>query len=94
MGKLLFWIAVIALIWAAVSLVRVSQRKQERAQDEDRPERRAPSPGANGRSKGGSARLEEMIACRHCGVFLPASDALQGREGRYCSVEHRDAHRR
>ena len=91
MGKLLFWVVVIALIWLAISLVRVSERKQTRAQDA----RRQDEAGRKGwrRAKGGSERLEQMVACTHCGVFLPASDALPGRNGRYCCVEHRDAQR-
>ena len=29
-----------------------------------------------------------MVACRHCGLHLPASDALAGPDGPYCSAEH------
>lgn len=31
----------------------------------------------------------QMLACAHCGVHLPASDAVTGRSGSYCSVDHR-----
>lgn len=35
---------------------------------------------------------EGMVACRHCGVHLPFSEALPGPDGaRYCSAAHRDA---
>lgn len=30
-----------------------------------------------------------MVACRHCGLHLPASDAVDGPGGPYCSAEHR-----
>ena len=29
-----------------------------------------------------------MVTCRHCGVHLPASDAISDAQGHYCSVEH------
>ena len=75
MGKLLFWVVVLAVGWFVWSLIRVSQRKQER-------------------SRAGLAAPVEIVACKHCGVFLPASDALPGPDGPYCSVEHRNAARR
>lgn len=31
-----------------------------------------------------------MVACKHCAVHLPASDAVPGRNGSfYCSPQHR-----
>jgi uncharacterized protein len=30
-----------------------------------------------------------MIRCRHCGVHLPQSDAVQGQQGFYCGALHR-----
>ncbi|MDT7929778.1 hypothetical protein [Tepidimonas sp.] len=30
-----------------------------------------------------------MVRCRHCGVHLPASDAVRGALGPYCGDEHR-----
>ena len=30
-----------------------------------------------------------MVECSHCGVHLPADDAVQGRQGPYCSDAHR-----
>lgn len=32
---------------------------------------------------------EVMLACAHCGLHLPRSDALPGRGGVYCSEGHR-----
>lgn len=32
-----------------------------------------------------------MVECAHCGLHLPASDAVQGSRGVYCSVAHRQA---
>ncbi|MBX9818409.1 MAG: hypothetical protein K2X79_10305 [Burkholderiaceae bacterium] len=33
----------------------------------------------------------DMVACRHCGLHLPSTDALAGRKGHYCSSAHRQA---
>ena len=30
-----------------------------------------------------------MVACHHCGVHLPVSDAVVGTQGNYCSAAHR-----
>jgi len=30
----------------------------------------------------------ELVACAHCGVHLPRSEARQGAGGLYCSEEH------
>jgi uncharacterized protein len=32
-----------------------------------------------------------MVRCAHCGLHLPATDAISGRGGVYCSAAHRDA---
>ena len=34
---------------------------------------------------------DDMVACRHCGLHLPGAEALQGRQGLYCSSAHRQA---
>jgi uncharacterized protein len=31
----------------------------------------------------------DMIACERCGLHLPKVDAVVGKNGLYCSVEHR-----
>jgi uncharacterized protein len=38
-----------------------------------------------------SARSESMVVCAHCGIHLPASEALRLGEQAYCSAAHRDA---
>lgn len=37
---------------------------------------------------------EDMVACPQCGVHLPASEALPGRGGMFCSEAHRSAYER
>lgn len=31
----------------------------------------------------------DMVACAHCGIHLPALDAVQGHAGVYCDAHHR-----
>ncbi|WP_348752587.1 PP0621 family protein [uncultured Aquincola sp.] len=41
---------------------------------------------------GRAPQLEGMVACGHCGLHLPRSEALPGPDGAvYCSAAHRDA---
>lgn len=56
---------------------------------------RGPGAGGQGRDasrsgKPAAAKPVEMVACAHCGVHLPAADALALGAHQYCS----DAHRR
>lgn len=38
------------------------------------------------------ARSEPMLACGHCGVYLPASEVVADASGRpYCCEAHREA---
>jgi uncharacterized protein len=37
---------------------------------------------------------EQMVACAQCGLHVPASDALPGRGGAFCSEAHRSAYER
>jgi uncharacterized protein len=34
----------------------------------------------------------DMVACAHCGLHLPLTDAVQGVQGRYCTDAHRRTH--
>lgn len=42
---------------------------------------------------GGQAppRLRTMVACAHCGLHIPASEALMLDDRPYCSAGHREA---
>ena len=56
-----------------------------RKRDAPPPPPRTPKPGA-------APRLEGIVACRHCGLHLPRSEALAGPGGDvYCSASHREA---
>ena len=43
--------------------------------------------------EGESPRVEEMVACAHCGLHFPASEAVTNNAGTvFCSEEHRRLH--
>jgi uncharacterized protein len=37
-------------------------------------------------------RLQDMVACAHCGVHLPQAEAIHGPRGWYCSPRHQTLH--
>ncbi|MEY4763785.1 MAG: hypothetical protein RI907_458 [Pseudomonadota bacterium] len=48
-----------------------------------------PDPRAQG---GPGSPTDTMVACHHCGVHLPASEAVKGPQGQpFCCPAHRDA---
>ncbi len=32
--------------------------------------------------------LQDMVRCRQCGMHIPGSEAIVGKQGSYCSAEH------
>lgn len=34
----------------------------------------------------------DMVACAHCGLHLPLTDAVPGAQGHYCTDAHRRTH--
>lgn len=52
------------------------------------------SPSSGGQAKPPSASTppappQDMVACALCGLHVPRSEAVEGRQGRYCCSEHR-----
>ncbi len=84
MGKLLLWVALVALGWLALKLVAASQRRRQAG-------RRVPPAGGGGAP--GELASEMMVQCAHCGEYLPASDALADGDRHFCNRAHRDAER-
>ena len=76
--KLLFWVAVIVV--GVLWLVRSGKSRSK--------------PDAQSASPVQSGAAETMVQCAHCGVHLPASEALHNPAGlAFCSNEHRLLHR-
>jgi uncharacterized protein len=61
-------------------------REQERAERQQ--QRAAPSPAP----APGTNPTTDMVACAHCGLHLPANEAVPGQRGVYCGHAHRQAH--
>jgi uncharacterized protein len=72
MSRLLFWIALIALV---VLALRSKAGKHARPPQE----RAAPQPGG---------QAEAMACCAHCGIYFPASEAVRADGLDYCSAAH------
>ncbi|SEK60474.1 uncharacterized protein SAMN05216359_102361 [Roseateles sp. YR242] len=81
--KLLFWVLVLALFFFVLGFKR------------GRPDRPSASPASPARPAGPPPATpvepepEAMVRCTACGMHFPASDALPGRGGQFCSAEHR-----
>ena len=74
------YLLVIVVVWVAFMIWR-SNRRQE-------VERSAPPP----RAHPPLGEPQAMLRCAHCGLHLPAADALPGPDGKvYCSAAHRQA---
>lgn len=71
-------VVILAVVW----LVRAARK--------DTPLAGKRQPSAN--HPGNAAAHENptaMLQCHHCGLHLPAPDAVQGRLGGYCTEAHR-----
>ena len=100
MGKLFSWIVIIAVIYAAMRVFVLFQRKSQAAalarQRREQAEEQGRGEG-QGHNQGPGARRaptdggEPMLACARCSVYAPASEMLTARGLHYCCVEHRDA---
>lgn len=72
------YLLVLVVIWVAFMLWRSGRRREV--------ERSAPPPSD------APSLPQAMIRCAHCGLHLPAADALSGKGGKaYCSAAHRQA---
>jgi len=68
------WLAFFGLIIAALYSKKASSRS------------RAPQPK---RSQFDDNGAEVMLRCSHCGVFIPASEAINHAGAIYCCADHR-----
>ncbi|MDM5176702.1 hypothetical protein F2P44_12130 [Massilia sp. CCM 8695] len=73
MTRILFWIALLILIIAAI-------RSKLRGM--------APPPGQGSAPRPAAREAETMIACAHCHVYFPESEAVKAGGREYCSPDH------
>lgn len=71
------YLLVIAVVWVALWLWRQGRRAELG-------ERRPPAASPPGLP-------QAMVQCGHCGLHLPASEAVKGGHASYCSAAHRQA---
>lgn len=75
MTRILFWLALVFLVLAAL---RSKARKMSGPPPRQTP---APRPGAE-------AGSEKMLQCAHCGVHFPASENVPANGRDYCCAAH------
>ena len=73
----------LALFFVVVWLIRGGRRRGQPGAPPQPPA--APAEDAQ-------AESESIVACLHCGVHLPQSDAVPGAAGWFCGDAHRLAH--
>ncbi|MCO5101506.1 MAG: hypothetical protein M9885_11545 [Burkholderiaceae bacterium] len=93
MGKLLSWVVLIALAWLVIRLIAISQRRREGSVGASGSAGGGAPRGARSASAGRGIQSEPIVPCAHCGLFVPASDAIRDDGRDYCSAAHRDADR-
>ena len=85
--KVLLILAAIAL---AIWLIRAARRTND-ADGRQNPDDRQDSQNSPTQPATRAAEPEplQMLQCAQCGVHLPGAEAIAGRQGSYCSIEHR-----
>ena len=73
----------LAVFFVVVWLIRGGRRRS-------RPEAPPPTPPAP--PEGADSANESIVACLHCGLHLPQSEAVSGAAGWFCGEAHRLVH--
>jgi len=80
------YLLVLAVLWVAIWL----WRKNRREEMHDAMRERAAK--ARQQQRTAASQPQAMVRCAHCGLHLPATDAIAGPGGAvYCSTAHREA---
>ncbi len=89
MGKLTVWLVVAGLAWLGWTLWRIGKRRSESG-----PARRPDQASSTAQARQtppADSPPETMLRCVHCGLYLPAREAVSDTTGRsFCSTAHRD----
>lgn len=73
------------LVLVAIVLVVLAWLRHQARQDRGTTEQKPSAPPDTPRTP------QDMVRCAHCGLHLPATDALTGtQDRRYCCAAHRD----
>lgn len=84
-----FWL-LLGLFLVVVWLVQGGRRSRKSKPSPPVPESSATPPAASPGS--GEPAHEDMVACVHCGIHLPQSEAIDAPAGWFCGPAHRIAH--
>jgi uncharacterized protein len=84
MGGVLKYLVVLLVVGVAIWFWVARSRIGRSGRD-----KRAPGENAGSGTGRAVASPAEMVACAHCGLHLPAADALQAGGRHYCSAAHR-----
>lgn len=95
MSRIVFWVGLICLVVFAIrSKIRGAQKRQEqkfREAQQQQQQQQPPGGAAGYRARAAETAVieaETMLACAHCGVFFPASEAVRFDGAIYCSKAH------
>lgn len=82
------YLLVFAVLWIAIWLWRKNRREEMRDAMRERAAKAQPPQRASTQV----GPPQAMVRCAHCGLHLPATDAIAGPGGTvYCSTAHREA---
>jgi len=79
------YLLVLAVVWIAFLIWRARRRDEIAQRQQQQPKAGLPRTRTPGEP-------QAMLRCAHCGLHLPAVDALPGPDGQvYCCTAHRQA---
>jgi uncharacterized protein len=71
-------VLVLVVLMVGIWLFKSSRRTTKEVKPPESPRPGKPAVGAL-----------DMVRCRQCELHLPRTDAIEGKQGVYCSLEHR-----
>ena len=81
------YLLVLAVLWVAIWLWRKNRREEMQDAMRERAARQAQQ-----RTPAPAGAPQAMVRCAHCGLHLPATEAIAAPGGAvYCSTAHREA---
>jgi uncharacterized protein len=96
MSRILIWLALIFLVVFAIrSKIRNAQKRNQQQFRQSPPNQEVPPGQGQGgqtinkaRTEKALADAETMLECAKCGIFFPASEAVQAHGRHYCCAAH------
>ncbi|AMO97338.1 putative exported protein [Collimonas fungivorans] len=84
---------IILIVVVLAVIVWLQRLKKNLTQSRPAPGEPTFNSGAAASAAGDSPQAEAIVACAHCGMHFPASEALADASGAvFCSAEHRRLH--